>query len=62
MDEAVALALGLVELVLWLVDADLARQDVAKGGEGVVQLLVVNCLVQILDENVAVAFNSLINL
>ena len=54
-NETVSLGLWLVELVLGLVDADLARQDVAEGGECVVELFVVDGFVQVLDENVSVA-------
>ena len=36
-----------------LVDHDLARQDVAERGEGVVESLVVDALLQVLDEHVA---------
>ena len=55
MNETVSLGLWLVELVLGLVDADLARQDVAEGGECVVELFVVDGFIQVLDENVSVA-------
>jgi len=46
-DEAVAAAVGV------LVGHDLAGEDVAEGGEGVVEGLVVDALVQVLDEDVA---------
>lgn len=38
-----------------LVLGDLATQDVAEGGKGIVQSLVVNCGIKILDENVALS-------
>ena len=46
-DEAVALGAAL------LVGGDLAREDVTEGSERVVQSLVVDGLVQVLDEDVA---------
>jgi hypothetical protein len=49
MDEAVSL--GVSELVL----GDLATENVAKGGKGIVEGLVVNGSVQVLDEDVALA-------
>lgn len=48
-DETVALRAAL------LIGSNLARKNVAEGGEGVVEGLVVDGLVQVLDENVALA-------
>ena len=48
-NEAVALGAAL------LIGCDLARKDIAESSEGVVKSLVVNSLVQVLDEDVALA-------
>ena len=48
-DEAVALGAAV------LIGGDLAREDVAESGERVVEGLVVDSLVQVLDEDVALA-------